>query len=217
MVLQPAIEGMLGLEPDAPGRTLKLAPYFPWHWQAAAVKNIRMGDCVVDLQLKRENDRTTYTFTANKPVQLVFQPKFPFGTAIGNVSVNGKPLKAQWIANAEGGALQSGLALRQGTTVLVIEHSGGIGALPLVALPAPGDSSVTARIVAERLHGSGYTLTVEGRPGSVHDIKVFARQKPSSVEGAQWKESGANLLTLRVALPRSEEKKYVTREVRIQL
>lgn len=215
MVLQPAIEGMLGLEPDALGKTLKLAPYFPWHWQRAAVKNIRMSDCVVDLQLRREKDRTTYTFTASQPVQLVFAPRFPFGTVAGKVSVNGRPLTASWTPNAEGGALLTGFALPKGTTVLVMEHSGGIGALPIVPLPAPGDSSVAARIVDEGLKGRTYALTVEGRPGSVHDIKVYARQKPASVEGAQWKGSEDNLLTLQVALPRSEKEKYTTREVRI--
>src|SRR5690606_14314629 len=32
MVLQPAIEGMLGLKPDAMANRLTLSPYFPWHW-----------------------------------------------------------------------------------------------------------------------------------------------------------------------------------------
>lgn len=216
MVLQPAIEGMLGLEPDAMRKTLTLAPYFPWNWKKTSVKNIRMGAALIDLQLQREAGRTIYTFTANQPVQLVFRPKFPFGTVAGKVAVNGKPLDVQTAPNAEGVELHTSFTLQKGTTVLSVEYSGGIGALPIVALPAPGDSSVSARIVDEELKDGVYSLTIEGRPGSTHNIRIFAVQQPSAVDGAQWKKDGDNLLTLQVELPRSEKDKYVSKEIRIR-
>jgi glycogen debranching enzyme len=46
------VRAFLGLEPDVPGRTLKLAPHMPERWGALALSDLRLGDVTVDISAK---------------------------------------------------------------------------------------------------------------------------------------------------------------------
>ena len=53
MALQPAIEGMLGYEPDALKHQLSLKPWFPADWDTVSVKGIRLGDERISMEAGR--------------------------------------------------------------------------------------------------------------------------------------------------------------------
>lgn len=55
---------------------------------------------------------------------------------------------------------------------MVIEHSGGIGVVPAMPRPEPGDSSTGHRIVSEEMRDGVYEIKVEGRQGSAAEIEV---------------------------------------------
>ena len=44
MVLQPAIEGMLGFRPDAANHRIELSPAFPADWDNVSVRNLKTGN-----------------------------------------------------------------------------------------------------------------------------------------------------------------------------
>ena len=50
MALQPAIEGMLGYQPDAMKRQITLKPWFPADWDSVKVSWIKMGDQVISME-----------------------------------------------------------------------------------------------------------------------------------------------------------------------
>jgi glycogen debranching enzyme len=214
MVLQPAIEGMLGLHPDAMTNTISVSPYFPWNWKFTTVRNIRMENEVLDMSLQRSLNHTSYTLSSNGPLNLNFNPKFPLGTEIKKVLVNGQPTIFTITNNAEGITLQLKTNLGKGNTVISIDHEGGIGALPIVVMPQPGDISHGARILSEDLEGNQYKAIIEGRPGSIHTFNVIAYTKPGEVKGAILKAGKENIYTFQVDLPASGEK-YISKEVRI--
>ncbi|MDD4645081.1 MAG: GH116 family glycosyl hydrolase, partial [Bacteroidales bacterium] len=58
MVLQPAIEGMLGLDPDAMNNTIGISADFPLDWDSASAENIRLGENLFNLKLLRTPEKT---------------------------------------------------------------------------------------------------------------------------------------------------------------
>ena len=102
MVLQPAIEGMLGFRPDAVEGKMKLTPYFPWHWNFARVKNIRMGNVLTHLEMERKEQMTGFYFTSSGSASLHFEPAFPLHTTFEKVMVNGKQVAFSSRKEADG-------------------------------------------------------------------------------------------------------------------
>ncbi|MBI3578946.1 MAG: DUF4960 domain-containing protein, partial [Ignavibacteriales bacterium] len=92
MVLQPILEGMLGLEFDALNNQLTLRPYFPPDWKTVEVKNIRLGKQQCYFNMNREGRVTSYEFrvTGSKTIQVLFQPLFSLGTEISFIQIGPK-------------------------------------------------------------------------------------------------------------------------------
>jgi glycogen debranching enzyme len=53
MVLLPFVEGLLGVEADAPARQLTVAPQLPPDWRRLEAVGLRCGDSVYDLRIER--------------------------------------------------------------------------------------------------------------------------------------------------------------------
>jgi hypothetical protein len=56
MVLLPVVEGLLGVEADAPARRLTVAPQLPADWQRLEVLGLRCGESVYDVKITRGAD-----------------------------------------------------------------------------------------------------------------------------------------------------------------
>jgi glycogen debranching enzyme len=56
MVLQPILEGLCGLKPDAVSETLTLRPILPDQWSRMELARIRVGPQLVDVKLRRTQD-----------------------------------------------------------------------------------------------------------------------------------------------------------------
>lgn len=198
MVLQPAVEGMLGLESDAMKNLISLSPYFPWQWRSTTVKNIRGGLTTVHLDLKRTENSTNYTLKSTKEADCIFEPKFPSSTEIKNVFYNGKSIRFAKEVLAEGIKIKTAFRLKSGTNIFNVEHSGGIGFIPSCNKPNPGDSSVGINLIAEKLSGTNYSLLLQGLPSVKYEIMILTFKKPFSISGAVLKSYTDNILTLEV-------------------
>jgi hypothetical protein len=55
MVVLPLIEGLLGVEPDAPAGRLTLSPQLPQAWDRLEVRGLRCADSAYDLRLQRRD------------------------------------------------------------------------------------------------------------------------------------------------------------------
>lgn len=216
MVLQPAIEGMLGLEPDAMAANFRLAPYFPWNWNNTTVKNIRIGDAVVHMEMKREEGLTFFTISSNKEIMMDFDPRFPWATSVTGVELNGSAIPFSLKGNAEGLSVSIAIPLKKGTSRLVVKNQGGVGALPVMAMPVPGDSSLNHRIVSEGYNNKTLSLAVQGRPGKTGEIRIFSTFKPVSAEGAKIVSHEENIIVLSVTTPSTSER-YSQQQVKIFL
>lgn len=175
MVLQPAIEGMLGLEVFAPDNRLKLSPQFPFDWDSVVIENIRMGDQTINMDFRRTGNKWTYHFTGDGhiPVKIEFSPLLPAGAIIQGTILNGKAIRPDVHTFTNGVRLDVAFDLHD-TCLVEVSVNKGIGVLPYIPHPQPGDSSEGFRIISAQLVNDHYHLIVEGPAGKSGMFSVYA-------------------------------------------
>jgi glycogen debranching enzyme len=211
MVLQPSLEGMLGLKPDALNNSLSLSLHFPADWDSVEVKHIRTGGHTVDFKILRKNSETKYLFNHNgsAPLKLSFNPAFPLGTDFESVKLNNAEIPVSRLRPAEDSqSLQFNFELAAGkNTELIINHSKGIAVLPVVNDPEPGDSSKGFRIISSGLTGNQYQVEVEGRSGTEDILKIYApAQELTGIENGSLEDSKGDIKKIRVLFEPSQVK-----------
>lgn len=216
MIVQPAVEGMLGLKPDAMQGRLQLAPYFPWNWQFCKVNNIRMKDVVLQLDMQKSNDNIRYTLQSGKDMLLDLNPVLPLNTAIRAVSVNGRKLTYTAVAKPEGLQLLLSFPMKKGESTIEISTSGGIGVLPVLTPFEPGDTVSNMQVVSEKLAGKVYTVQTTGFPGRTYALKLFTKHRIRQVSGATIVQKEGDILTLELQMSEAANgTKYGSKEIRI--
>jgi glycogen debranching enzyme len=194
MVIQPLLEGMLGLKADAIDRSIRLAPYFPPHWRKVQVKNIRIGEQRVDLFMERTGKETIYTASLRHRTEdkkhggsifLHLGPYFPLGTRILEIEIDSKRLDEHILVN-DFRKLPSLKVKMDKKVVIRIHHSGGLAALPPVHHVRQGQKSSGIRIINESWRDKSYVLTLEGKPGEDSLLDIFDQSRVARrVEGAR--------------------------------
>lgn len=213
MVLQPAIEGMLGLKPDAIANRLELSPYFPWHWQYCSVRNIRMKDALIHLNMKRSDGLATFTINANRSVLLDFNPVFPLNTIITFVKINGNGITYQSQTRPEGLTLPLSFVTKSGDNIIEVKTVGGTGMLPVINLPKEGDSSTGIRILSEKVDGKKYIVEISGRPQAAYELELYHHGLLKNLSGAELVKQAGNIVTLKVQLGQGTGNKYVNKTI----
>ena len=183
MVIQPAIDGMLGFKPDAIRNYVYLNPQFPMNWDSVTVGNIRIGVHSFSMTQVRRTGQTQLDFVRNKTgdpaadttrIYIAMDIELLPGTRIEGGTID----TGRHIGNFPDDFSQ----LRQSITLsaplydkirVIINHYGGIGVLPEVPDPAPGDSSTGLKIISDELAGAKYQVKVEGLSGSEGSIRVI--------------------------------------------
>jgi len=175
MVLQPAIEGMLGLDPDALHNTLRIALRFPFDWDSARVENIRMGENTFNFVMSRNAGSTHVDFTnilSEEHPGLTLAISLAPGTVVERVVQSGK--KVPFKRTDAGVELY--LTAAEKNDIEVIQQ-GGISILPQVYHPVPGQSSAGLRIIRDELNGRKYRVRVEGLSGTPGKIRLIKSGK----------------------------------------
>ncbi len=186
-ILHPAIEGMVGWSPDAPHRSAFLRPRFPLHWDSVSVSNLRVGSTVLQCTMNRARRTTVYTVRRLKgpPCLVHLAPEIPPSMEVTAVKVNG--VRTEFDRGTFRGTLRTPIQVMvKNTATVALEHTGGIGLVPVVPRPAPGDSAMGTRIVSTTLDDAMYSITVEGKQGEevVFPVVLFDHALPS-VQGAR--------------------------------
>lgn len=169
MVLQPAIEGMLGFELDAVNHSFTLSPKFPADWDSIFVKNIKVGEHSINFSMERKNNLILFSFQHTGPssIHLYFDPILPHGTKIQEIKVKGNFETKKLNKN-----VNPDIYIDDSVT-LEYKIKGGIKILPAIPYPMPGDTSTGIRILSDWLEKDIYNISVEARKNSKHTFEVF--------------------------------------------
>lgn len=194
MVLQPLLEGMLGLRFEAAGKTVSLKPYLPPHWGTCEITAIRAGEHLFDLSVAQSKSQTEFAFRQRTPGELVIvlTPVLPAGSAIISCTINGTEREI---------AVPMTIPLRAESRV-VIRHTGGIALVPPVPQYGQDESSDDLRILKERFDETGLEVLVEGISGKDYEIQfVDAEGMVRRAQNGELAGSSKGLRTLRLAIP----------------
>jgi glycogen debranching enzyme len=173
MVLQPAIEGLLGLNVRANEHRLTIAPHLPANWDSLNVTNIRFGNSRLNFSFKRQGINCIYVFepVAGQKVTIDFLPTFPAASVIGKAFLDGSETSFTTFKAGERITAVLNFAIKEKAT-LVIQADKGISMLPVIQNPAPGDSAAGFRIISGRYSGNSYLVDMEGPAGTTGDFRV---------------------------------------------
>ena len=175
MVLQPVIEGMLGLDVFAHRNTLRLSPRLPANWDSLKVQHIRIGDQHLAMQFLRDSSSMRWEFSTDKPCPftLEFMPVLPPGTRVQRISVNGEEHPFATFTTSRFITLQLTVPVSD-LSVIELAYQDGISALPLIPTPAPGDRAEGMRIIDAQLKGDSYLIDLEGLAGTSDTLAVWS-------------------------------------------
>lgn len=84
-VVESVVYGLLGAEPDAPRGRLRLRPRPPRTWLSLAVRRLRVGSAVVDLEHRREGRRHAFTLrqvSGGSPLRVIMEPELEGGRVV---------------------------------------------------------------------------------------------------------------------------------------
>ncbi len=179
MVLTPLIRGLLGLEVDAPGWRVTIAPHLPPEWDSVRVENIMVGGEALALSLRRETGRITARIVrrgaAGRPLEIVFAPALPHGARVTSVAaVDTTPGDIHALVR---GTLADSMSLE-------VRFTGGWSIVPPRMRPKVGDRSQAPRVLSERLTGAAdarYVVALEGIAGRTYQFGLRAPESSGAV------------------------------------
>ncbi len=218
MVIQPLLEGMLGLNAHAMENEISLSPRLPANWNFINVQNIKAGSHSLNFKMNRNDGETTFNFThtGNTELKVNFTPQFPQGTKVSKILVDEKKLKIHEVLNKQSLVVNLELVVKNNSTVKIY-HSGGISALPVINNPIPNDSSEGFRLLSASLSGKEYSVKVEGKQGKREVLKVYSPDAQiKTVENGKVLGYKNNIYSIEVIFPESTNN-YINKSIRITL
>ncbi|MBK7212772.1 MAG: hypothetical protein IPH88_05655 [Bacteroidales bacterium] len=213
MVVQPAIEGMLGLKMDAVRKSISLYPQFPADWDSIRVNNIRMGNSYIDLKMLRSKEKTSWTFVSKgdpgNAINLSLKIPLLPGSAISRVFVNGKEYEAEKQKNYIGMNLNIPQKGKVDTIVVETVGTAGICALPAIDDPKPGNISLGVKIISQEFSGNTFSLTLSGRSGSDVSFRIYSPKGPGILpDGCKLLDHRGDIYTIGAHLPPADSKYF---------
>lgn len=217
MLVTPLARGLLGWEPDAPRGRATLAPQPPPSWPGMSVRSLRVGESRVDVEYRRESNRTRVNLTIKgPPVEITYIQPIPPGAR--DLRVRGAPEGAGERQVAGRHDIQHHLTfeLQEGDEVRMdYRWKGGLEVYPAVPTAlAPGSPSGGVRILDFTPDGDGWRLEVEGDGGSTGTVLV--RGEAVEAEGGRMgkRDPETGQAALEVIFPDTGPR--VIRTVRLQ-
>jgi glycogen debranching enzyme len=187
MVLSPAIRGLFGIDVDAQHRTLHLQPYLPATWDFAELRNVRVGDDLYVVTLKRDRNHLLATVRSEQPTVLCLNNP--------NETCNDRATTTRTIS----------------LPLPPVEIS-----LPEQQLPEAGSPTTQPRVIDESYEAEHLSLTLEGPAGTTVDLFLRKNMpSPSGKRTTDIKIEGAEKIgdKLRVAFPQGSG--FVSQQLRI--
>jgi glycogen debranching enzyme len=188
MVLSPAIRGLFGIDADAVHHILHLQPHLPASWDFAEIRNVRVGDDLYGIMLKRDRNHLLATVRSAQPTVLCLSSQ---SEACHEPSVSTRTVSLPLPP------VEVSLAEQQ-------------------QLPEAGSLTSQPRVIDESYQAEHLSLTLEGIAGSTVDLFLRSnRFSPSGERVTDVKVEGAERIgdKLRVAFPPGSG--FITQKVHI--
>jgi glycogen debranching enzyme len=193
MVVTPAVRGLLGIDVEDAGRTLRIAPELPANWDRVTVRAVRTGDATFDVTLERTAGRMLVRIEPRTPAseqdatprRLIVSPALPQDAQLRRVTVNG--VTAKYEATLAGDLQRVGVAAesRRGSTSTEVMFAFDEGTDVYVVPPDlhQGAANEGIRILRAHADRQKLQLIVEGRGGRTYTVGVRTGRRLGMIDG----------------------------------
>jgi glycogen debranching enzyme len=220
MTVTPLLRGMLGVEVEDSGKTVRFSPQLPADWNSVEVRRVAAGTSTLDFMLARGGGQMSIKVRLNskdsrdsKTVGLA--PAFPRDAVVRSVKVDGRaiPFHVEHVGEQQF-AIASVEVRRE--TVVTITYDEGSDVYLAREPPAPGARSDSLRVLRSEATPDALRLLLEGLGGRPYTLRLKTPYAPGAGEGFTVTPAGPNEYTLMVTFEPSAEG-YTRREFVIPL
>jgi glycogen debranching enzyme len=220
MTATPLLRGLLGLEIEDGGKTVRFAPQLPADWLSVEVRRVAAGGSKLDFSLTRGGGQMTIKIRsdggeapASKTIGVA--PSFPLDATVRSVKADGRaiPFHVEHVGERQF-LVASVEVLRE--TVLTITYDEGSDVYVARDAPAPGARSESLRVLRSEAGPGSLRLLLEGRGGRPYTLRLRTPYAPGAGDGFTVTPKGPNEYALIVTFDPSAEG-YTRREFVIPL
>ena len=205
MVVSPLLRGLLGLEVNAAGQTITLAPSLPADWINFDVRNVQAGSAKADFRFKRSTEEIVLEVhrTGTGDCEVEFQPELSLRAEVQSVELNGRPLPFKLETNGSDQHLMTRFKAYGGPSTLRVRMRGDFAVSYTSQLPELASRSEGMRILSEAWSAGRDVLTVEveGSGGKSYELAMFNASQISSVDGGTITHAENGTPRLAVTIP----------------
>ncbi len=222
MVISPILRGMLGLEVNALSSTVILAPHIPASWNDFAIRNVRVGQALLDFvchivgeDITLEVDRRG---AGSNRVELTFSPALSLYARVLEAEVNSGKVSPKMEVNENDQHAKLSVPISPGKTTVRLRVNGNFGIAYPYTAPADGATSSSLKIVSEEWSSAHdkLVLQVAGVNGRTYILPIFNAPSGIAVNGAQIVKPPSGL-ALAIAFPAdANSEAFTTRTVTLQ-
>ena len=211
MLVTPLLRGVFGWQPDAPRERARLAPQLPPDWPAAAIRGLRAGSTVLDVEIHQSwnsaggEQRATIRWLGPR-LDLDFVPGVPAGARNPSITVDGVPAPSEGAVRVQVGGDASGpeggepeAGDQDDVAEIVVRWEGGLAVAPPRIDLEPGQRSTGFRIIDLVADDEGWLLTLEGTPGRDYDVELFGTPIDAATTDSTASVSSQSGGTIRVS------------------
>lgn len=200
------VHGLLGLQVDAAQHHLVFAPHLPPEWDSLNLKNLRVGESVLNLQIRRSQGSVEMSVENSGPaVSIDFRPEIPIGAEKVNASLNAaqkrSPLHARVETYSQDEHVLTSFTAQNGNTRCQIEFSGGVQ----VSVPHHrlriGDASTGLKVVDVNLKGETLNIAAFIKQAGEARFNVHTAWKLAGATGAKVENHQGDTYSIALQIP----------------
>jgi glycogen debranching enzyme len=222
MVVSPLVRGLLGIEVDAGGRTLRIAPQLPATWDKVVARNVAAGSARYDVTLLQTPGLFTIVVerqdvaTSGPAVdRLVLSPGVGLDAVAQAVMMNGESVPFRPVQRGDLLHIEVERPLTADRTTIAFEYTEGTRVFAPATMPETGARSEGLRLLRARPEAGALRLVAEGRAGRRYPISVRTPKQLAEAPGVSVRAvAGGAELELAFDGP---EGTYVRRDVSLPL
>jgi glycogen debranching enzyme len=192
--ISAAVRGLLGLHIDSVSNQITFSPHLPPEWREVTVRNVRMQQAAIDLQIQRGEQSIALTVTnRGRPASFVFDPQLPLGAQLLGSRCGNRRLTASIERNAHDQHAHLVFAAPQGTVECAIHFQGGVDVITPDPVPLLGNPSSGIKITAVTLSNKNLTVNADVNSAAPASFEIQTPWKSASVEGGTIRQIAGNL------------------------
>ena len=183
-ILHSMMQGIFGIDVDAPNSRLTLAPHLDPRWDEVSIAKIPVGARKLSAMIEQKPGGLDGAFSVDRgSVHVSFDPEIPLGATGIHAEVNGRTVPVALEQHAEDEHARVEMDVMHDTVHCRILYTGGVRLMAPAAHPAIGDSSRQLKLTSVAL--DQHLLTVEADVASAEaaSLDLQTPWKINSVDG----------------------------------